>query len=191
MTPTIYIDFKNPASYLALTPTCALLERLGIQARWLPFATNEETIPEQKAEETRGEQHRRVRALARRQTHLLYADIQGVEMKFRETPGATDTCLAALALLEQDQLPFLRAAFEAYWIDGADLDDETVVQSLWAQTVSDRELDLASGREALARIREEAIESKVFHAPTYRLGEQLFVGREHLPWIESLLLGGD
>lgn len=187
MTPIIYIDFRNPASYLAMQPTCALLERLQLEARWLPFRTSEETIPAAGDEETRGEQHRRVRAAARRRAHLLYADAQGVEMKFRDVPGSSDCGLAALALLEDEPLPFMRAAFSSYWSSDANLDDEATVRALWQQTVPVRDLDLAAGRERLEVIREEALEQKVFHAPTYLVGDQLFLGREHLPWIEALL----
>ncbi len=191
MTLSIYIDFKNPASYLALNPTCALLRRLDIEARWLPFHTNEETVPERKAEETRGDSHRRVRALARRRTHLLYAQVQGLEMQFRTDPGSTEACLAALAFLteglSEDPARFIRAAFTAYWLQGADLDDPATVAALWAEHVPGHKLELQQGRAALARIREDAIAHKVFHAPTYLLGDQLFLGREHLPWIEKLL----
>ncbi len=191
MRPTIYIDFKNPASYLALHPTCAVLERLGMKARWLPFHTSEETLPERKPGETRGEAHRRVRAGARRRTHLLYADIQGIEMQFRDDPGSTVTSLAALACfdkeVDEDPLPFIRAAFEGYWVRGEDLDDAATVAALWNESTARRPLNLEQGREALAQIRDAAIEQKVFHAPTYLVGDQVFIGREHLPWMESLL----
>ncbi len=191
MTLAIYIDFKNPASYLALKPTCAMLERLGTGARWLPFHTSEETVPRRKAEETRGESHRRVRALSRRGTHLLYAQVQGIEMQFRDDPGRTEACLAALAWLNEsprtDPLPFIAAAFARYWVRGEDLDDPENVEALWAENVSGHSLDLARGRAALERIREDASAHRVFHAPAYLLGEQLFLGREHLPWIESML----
>ena len=187
MTPIVYIDFKNPASYLSLNPTCAMLERLGLSARWLPFSTSEESIPELKTEETRGEQHRRVRALARREAHLLYAGVQGVDIQFRDEPGATDTSLAALALLEENPLPFIRAAFECYWCSDASLDDEATVRTLWKRCVPDRELELAKGRELLGQVRDDAIENRVFHAPTYLVGDQGFLGREHMPWIEALL----
>ena len=191
MTLRIYIDFKNPASYLALGPTCALLDRLGTRARWLPFCNSEETIPARLEVETRGEQHRRVRALARRQTHLLYADVQRLAMNFRDDPGSTDCALAALALLEDEPLPFIRAAFDSYWVRGDDLDDPGIVKALWDASTDDTLLDLEAGRGALEQIREDAIESRVFMAPSFLLGEQLFLGREHLPWIECLLTGGE
>lgn len=187
----IYIDFKNPASYLALGPTCALLDRLGIRAEWLPFRTSEETIPARLEVETRGEQHRRVRALERQKAHLLYADVQGITMNFPDAPGSTDCALAALALLEDDAPAFIRAAFDSYWVRGEDLDDTNTVQSLWDNSVTGRSLDLEAGRTGLEQIREDAIERRVFHAPGFLLGEQLFLGREHLPWIESLLTAAD
>ena len=67
---TIYVDFKCPASCLALDPVLALTAETGIDARWLPFSTRPFTIPAEKPDETVGERHRRVRAIARRDVHL-------------------------------------------------------------------------------------------------------------------------
>ncbi|NRD89467.1 hypothetical protein C8024_08430 [Sphingopyxis sp. BSNA05] len=182
----VFIDFKSPASFLALEPTLALAQDTGVPVDWRPFAVRPFVIPEEQADETVGERHRRVRAIARRDTHLHYAAVQGREMHFAQAPAGSGAALAALAGLDGDPVPFLRAAFDAYWTDQADLDDEAVVAGL----LSDVNLalpDMQSARETLDSIRAEAEESGIFESPSYVIADQLFVGREHLPWIGSLI----
>ncbi|VWX61321.1 DsbA family protein [Sphingorhabdus sp. 109] len=183
---TVFIDFKSPASYLAFEPTLGLARETGVPVDWRPFAARPFLIPDKKADETVGERHRRVRAIARRDTHLHYAAVQGRNMHFATDPAGSDTALAALAGLEGDPVPFIRAAYDAYWTDQANLDDEAEVAGL----LSDVNLalpDMQSARETLDSIRAAAEESGIFESPSYVIADQLFVGREHLPWIGSLI----
>lgn len=183
---TIFIDFKSPASCLAFEPTLALARNTGVQIDWLPFSVRPFSIPAEQADETVGERHRRVRAIAQRDTHLHYAKIQGQAMHFSDILAGSDAALAAMAGIDGDPVPFIRAAFAAYWTEQADLDDEAVVSTLFSA------LDMAPpamalGREKLISIRAKAEESGIFESPSYVIADQLFVGREHLPWIGSLI----
>ena len=93
----VYIDFKSPAAYLAFKPTLALAERKDLTLDWQPIRTRQQPVPAEAADEDRGTTHRRVRAQARRDTHLFYAQVQGVPMRF--PTGAfpeTDLALACL-----------------------------------------------------------------------------------------------
>ncbi|WP_339689008.1 hypothetical protein [uncultured Parasphingorhabdus sp.] len=183
---TVTIDFKSPASCLALEPTLDLARETGVQIEWLPFSVRPFLIPEEKAEETVGERHRRVRALSQRDTWLHYAAVQGRDMHFAETPAGSDAALAALAGIDGDPVPFIRAAFAAYWSEQADLDDETVVAALLS-SVQKHVPDPQSASEKLLSIRARAEEYGIFESPSYLIADQLFVGREHLPWIRSLI----
>ena len=183
---TVFIDFKSPASFLALEPTLALAQETGVQIDWSPFSVRPFSIPEKQAEETVGERHRRVRAIAQRDTHLHYARVQGREMRFSNTPAGSDAALTAMAGIDGDPVPFIRAAFAAYWTEQADLDDEAVVTALFSSL--DMPLpDWETAREKLVSIRAKAEESGIFESPSYVIADQLFVGREHLPWIGSLI----
>lgn len=184
---TIYLDFKSPASYLALEPTLDMARETGVHIDWLPFSVRPFSVPEEQAGETVGERHRRVRAIAQRDTHLHYSAVQGREMQFSKTPAGSDLALAAMAGIEGDPVPFMRAAFAAYWIEQVDLDNEAVVVGL-LQSVGADIPDLESAREKLALIRDKADESGIFESPSYVIQDQLFVGREHLPWIKSLIV---
>lgn len=183
---TVFIDFKSPASFLALEPTLALAQETGVQKDWFPFSVRPFSIPEEQAEETVGERHRRVRAIAQRDTHLHYARVQGREMRFSKTPAGSDAALAAMAGIDGDPVPFIRAAFAAYWTEQADLDNEAVVAALLSSLAMALP-DWETAREKLVSIRAKAEESGIFESPSYVFADQLFVGREHLPWIGSLI----
>ncbi|MEP2101568.1 MAG: DsbA family protein [Parasphingorhabdus sp.] len=184
---TIYLDFKSPASYLAFEPTLDLARETGVHIDWLPFSVRPLSVPEEQADETVGERHRRVRAIAQRDTYLHYSAVQGREMLFSKTPAGSDLALAAIAGMEGDPVPFMRAAFAAYWIEQVDLDNEAVVVGLLQSAGIDIP-DLGSALEKLALVRDKASESGIFESPSYIIQDQLFVGREHLPWIKSLIV---
>ncbi len=183
---TVTIDFKSPASCLALEPTLDLARETGVHIDWLPFSVRPFSVPEEQAEETVGERHRRVRAVAQCETWLHYAAVQGREMHFSKTPAGSDAALAAMAGMDSDPVPFMRAAFAAYWAEQADLDDPAVVATLLS-SVQVALPDPQSARAKLLSIRAQAEELGVFESPSYVIADQLFVGREHLPWIRSLI----
>lgn len=185
---TIYIDFKSAASYLSLKPVLALVEETGIEARWLPFSSRPFKIPDEKADENIGERHRRVRTIAQRDAHLHYAAVQKIDLQFSNNLKFSDTALAALAFLDSDPVPFIRAAFKAYWSDQADLDDQNMV----SQILKNCRCEIPDWPEAMAAlqtIRENAMKQKVFETPTFLIDGQIFLGREHMPWIRSIITG--
>lgn len=183
---TVYIDFKSPAAYLAIKPTQALAERLMLSIDWQPFQTVERDVPKLGKEETIGESHRRVRAASQKALNIKYATHQGINLDYPETLGATDLALGALTQMRGDPVAYIKAAFDAYWTDHMDLDDEAVVQDLVYRFAPNQDLDLDNAREALRGNQQEAEEAGIVGAPAYVIDGQIFVGREHLPWIEEI-----
>ncbi len=188
----IYIDFKSPAAYLALAPTRELLKRTGAHATWHPFNTRLSTSPEKKVNENKGEKHRRVRALARRDVHLLYAGVQNLPMVFQDQPFEAQLALAVLQDLNKDLNRdadrYIDAAFKAYWQEQQDLNAPDVVTAL----LQDLQLDMpVPDIQTVTRIMDEtsvtAQNQGVIETPAYVVAGQVFIGREHLPWIEELL----
>ena len=184
----VYLDFKSPASYLALAPTQNLVAQTGIEVSWHPFSTIEGNLPKAKSNETVGESHRRVRAEARRATHIKYAAHQGIDLSFPEPRGETSLALGAMALLGEDPTAFMEAAFEAYWAKHANLDDVSVVNDLlakagYALTIEDP----AAVRATMQVAQTTAEENGIVDAPAYLIDDQLFIGREHLPWINDII----
>lgn len=185
---TLYTDFKSPAAYLSLKPTLALIDQYGVDIRWLPYNTKQETLPVQSDTESKSETHFRIRATLRRDTHLRYAETQSSPMIFRDVPGETDSALAALLALDGDPLPFIQSAFNAYWAGEDDLNDGATVHRLLDETgctLSTEALDDAL--EKLPAHQLAAEENGVVDAPAYVIDDQIFIGREHLPWIRSLI----
>lgn len=186
----LYIDFKCPSSYLALRPTLALSEQLGVPIGWHPMRSYQSPLMDEKPHEEVGQRHRRVRALARQKTHQLYAQVQNLSLNFRNPPTNTDMALAALCLLGDDgidPLPFITAAFEAYWTGDADLNDARSVAALSGAPDLQNGDDSDGASARLEAALSEAEEKGIFTSPTYVVSEQIFVGREHLPWIRELL----
>ncbi|MEM7459202.1 MAG: DsbA family protein [Pseudomonadota bacterium] len=185
---TVYIDFKSPAAYLAMKPTLALAERHALEIDWRPFRTVERDIPKLGKEETVGESHRRVRAAALRDQAIKYARHQGIALQYPPELGSTDLALGVLANGRGDALPFITAAFGAYWQDHANLDDPAVIERLLDRL----ERPMTFAREALSVALDQALEHAdeigIVGAPGYVIDDQIFVGREHLPWIEDILI---
>lgn len=185
----IYIDFKSPASYLAFKPACALIKKHNIDVSWLPFITKQESLREYLPNESAGDSHRRVRAQARRDIHTLYAQLQSTVLKFPAETGVTDLALSVIPLLDKNPESFIQAAFNAYWVDNQNLNDSQVVSSLLQHSGNNSfALNEVECLENLATIQQNSENEKIVDAPAFVVDEQIFIGREHLPWIESIVL---
>ncbi len=190
-----YIDFKSPAAYLSLLPTRTLAEQTQTNIIYLPYNTIQKPLPKQFANESKGETHIRVRAFARQAVHKKYAKLRNIPMHFRENPGATDIALAALLFVHQqldDNAPiiarFVEAAFKTYWTTEADLNDASIVLDLLKKTQAPyTAFDVDDYLQKLAAHQLSAEEQGVIDTPCYQLNEQIFIGREHLPWISEIL----
>lgn len=186
---TVYVDFKSPASYLALGPTLALIERRSVNTVWRPFQTTERDIPQIRDAEDVGQTHRRVRAEAERKTHERYAVLQSLDLKFRSPPENTDLALGALALIDGSPAAFIRCAFESYWTGSDDLNTLDGLRDLLDRSGDQiNELSEHKLRNALQISQLEAEDRGVVDAPAYLIKDQIFVGRQHMPWIEDLIL---
>jgi 2-hydroxychromene-2-carboxylate isomerase len=183
---TVYIDFKSPASYLALDPSLALAERLGIAVTWRPFRTHERDIPDHVVDESVALIHRRVRAEAVRATHIKYAGLRGIDLRFAPVAHDTDLALGVLSELSGDPIDYIRAAFTAYWDRHLDLNTEQVVGDLIKTSAVSYSGALSTVAAALDAAQAEAEERGVVDAPAYAIDGQVFIGRQHLPWIEEI-----
>ncbi len=195
---SVVIDFKSPYAYLALEPTCALADQLGIAVDWQPFlvapvAQRRPPSPD----DDRGTRHRRFRAEYAERDIARYATARGLEM--RGLDRQMDSTLAAIGLLwAKRQLAsgvraYVERVFERHWREALDLEDESALRALLIEIgvpVSgfDR-FSAGEGRAALARARSELLEAGVFDVPAYRVEGDVFQGRQHLPMIRWLLSG--
>jgi 2-hydroxychromene-2-carboxylate isomerase len=190
------IDFKNPHAYLATAPTCALADEIGIAIDWLPLALSQGNPPgPANTGNDRGSRHRRIRAEYIDRDVLRYAADRGIEL--RGLHRETDSTVAAIGLLwAKRQGPsiaraFVERVFERYWREALNLEDERAIAALLAEigaSVSGFEAFVKSeGRAELARIQSELREAGVFEVPSYIVNGEVYLGRQHLPLIRSML----
>ena len=184
-----FIDFKSAEAYLSLSPTLKLSDLPDVEIRWRPFQTVQTDIPRERTAESKGDVHRRVRANARRRMNLTYAQRLSVPMSYPAVSGETDHALAALLNGLSAPAAYVEAAFEAYWVHHENLDDTAVVNRLLAATGNKAvyAVQWPPLLMALADAQHAAESQGVINAPGYVVADQLFIGREHLPWIRELL----
>ena len=81
-------------------------------------------IPDTERLQDLAQQHATTRRNALRKTNVIYAQLQGLTLNYPETQASVVLALGVLAEISGDPVPFIAAAFKAYWQEGADLDDE-------------------------------------------------------------------
>jgi 2-hydroxychromene-2-carboxylate isomerase len=187
------IDFKSPQAYLAIAPTCAMADELGIEIDWLPIVTSPASAPP--TGNDRGARHRRIRTDYIERDVARYAAARGLEI--RGFDRYRDSSLAAIGLLwaKRQDTKIARAyaerVFERYGREELDIADENAIRGVLTEIsapVSGFEAFAKDeGRAELARIQSELRDAGVFDVPTYLVDGQPYLGRSHLPLIRSLL----
>lgn len=196
---TVVLDVRDPFSYLALGPARALADDARIRIDWLPIRAHVLRPPSQPApDDDRGIRHRRARAEMLAREVRVYADAQGLEIGEFYRDGSASALHEAWLWLrsrEPERLPdFLDAAFRSYWSGGLDPGSPGEVSRLLAESGADADgferWDAMQRRDALAEAASLLSELGVGQAPAYVLGDEIFLGRQHLPMIRWLLDGG-
>ena len=185
----IYIDFKSPESYLAFHQTRKISFGDNIRIEWRPFLTNSRNIPIAKEIETKGETHARIREEHRKFINLKYSKNLSIPMRYPDEDIQTNLALALTPHLQDKTVQYISLAFDYYWRKNWNLNDPAIVEMLLAKTQSDKNL-LRNSSALIDTLRENTALSKeqgVLSTPTYQINEELFLGREHLPWIEKIL----
>jgi 2-hydroxychromene-2-carboxylate isomerase len=108
-------------------------------------------------------------------TLLLMRAISGVQMRMPERFN-----------------DFLRAAFDAIWVDALNLNDAAVTAKMLIDAGFDpaQIMALANDAEVKAALRastDEAVARGVFGAPTMFVGEQIFFGQDRLDFVAAAL----
>jgi len=89
-------------------------------------------------------------------------------------------------------VPFTHAAFRAAWVEGRDLTSPDIL-SVLATSVGLEGALVAAATEykaALVAQTEEAVRRGAFGAPTFFVGEEMFVGNDRLDFVEQALRAG-
>ena len=200
----VYFDIKSPYAFVAFRPTLALEAELGMQFDWRPLTLD---IPsylgsaEKKGGEvvaSTGRNEKMWRAIrysykdARR-----YAERQGLMLK--GTEKIWDSSIANLAfywvaLNHRDKLgDFLNAVYPPFWRRELDIEDlgvvEGLLESVGASPEGFAEFQSGTGRQMHDALQQEFHPVGIYGVPTYVLDGQVFMGREHIPYLRWALSG--
>ena len=197
----VCVDFRNLQSYLALAPTLALAEQLNLSLNWYctitpqgrgePPPGQDGTEPE---DDSRGARHRRFRARYNASDPLRYCP--------HPVPAplpyiAADPAALALIWLKRSAparlQDYVLAVFSGIWEHSEDLASiEAICVLLQSMGVDATDFPGYAEVEGPGELEAEAAtlaQRGVFSAPTYLLGEEPFLGRQHLPLIRARLEG--
>lgn len=189
----VAIDFKSPASYLAIAPARALESRLGRPFQWLPLDVPALPFHPKARDEDRGARHRRLRAEYLANDLRRYAASRGLELG--DPYRKPDTTHAALGLVWLGRRApalagdFVTRAFDRIWRDNAPADLAFVEQSLGGEAAGFRAWAAGEGPKELAALREELGPVAMWSTPTFLVAGDAFIGRAHLPMVEWLATG--
>jgi 2-hydroxychromene-2-carboxylate isomerase len=200
----VYIDYKSPYAYLAIDPTYAIEDELGIEIDWRPFTLD---IPsylgsarlnhEGKVVENERTPGQWTKVKYAYHDVRRYGSLRGIIV--RGTTKIWDSSLAGIGMLwakEQGRAVFRAysgVVYERFWKRELDLEDtgaiERVLDEAGAPTAGFHDYASGEGRAIHDRIQRQAFDAGIFGVPTYVIDGEVFFGREHLPRIRWMLTG--
>lgn len=200
----VYIDVKSPYSFVAVKPTLALEEELGVQFDWRPMTLD---IPSYLGSaEKRGGKVIKSEGRSKSAWKIVkysymdarrYAERQGYILK--GTEKIWDTSIASIAILwvrqnARLQLPrFFEVVYPTFWRRELDVEDIRVVEDCLDQagvtSRGFRQFESGDGRLIHDNLQQQFHECGIYGVPTYVLGDEVFFGREHIPYLRWQLKG--
>lgn len=195
---TVVLDVRHPFAYLGLGPAQQLAQQRGLEINWLPLAWQALRPPsEPSPEDDRGVLHKRSRAQAIAREIETYAAAQGLVLRdcYREPdPSLVHAAWLYARANEAQRLDdVMSRSFEAYWSCELDVEDASAVAGLLDGLGVSGDDYLAwvepAGRATLEALEGELRERGVPQVPCYWIDDEVFVGRQHLPFIEWILDG--
>jgi 2-hydroxychromene-2-carboxylate isomerase len=188
-----FYDFVSPYSYLASTRVEAEVAKVGGTVRFRPFllggvlnATGNKAPIE----------------VAAKGRHLAtdcirWAKRLGVPFAWpARFPVLTVLPLRAAFAAEKlgKLVPYTHAMYRAYWAEGRDISDAGVVADVATKAGLDGAALLAeapSYKDALKAQTQEAVDRGSFGAPTFFVGQEMFIGNDRLDFaLEALVAAG-
>lgn len=189
-----FFDVGSPASYLAWTQLPGLAERHDARLTYKPmllggvFQATGNSSPVNVPAKSR----------YMRMDFLRHAQGYGVTFQFNDHFPINTLLLmrGAVAMLDTPEFDgYLRAVFNAIWVDNRNMGDPVVVGEVLQAAGMDPQSLLArcndpAVKEQLKALTEEAVERGVFGAPTLFVNGDMHFGQDRLLLIEHQLREG-
>lgn len=184
-----FYDFTSPYSYLASTRVEALAARTGTNLRWRPFLLGGVL---------KATGNRAPIEVAAKGKHMLvdlerWAGRLGVPFRFPAV-FPVPSILALRTALAADKegllVPLTHAVFRAVWVEDRPIGkpEELAPVLTAAGLPGPRLVEAAPGeKEGLMRQTQEAIDRGAFGAPTFFVGQELFLGNDRMDFLEEAL----
>jgi 2-hydroxychromene-2-carboxylate isomerase len=184
-----FYDFVSPYSYLASTRVEAEVARVGGTVRFRPFLLGGvfNATGNRAPLETPAKAKHMGADLSR------WAKRLGVPFAWpAKFPVLTVLPLRAAFAAEKagTLVPYTHAMYRAYWVEGRDISDAAVVADVATRAGLDGAAlvaEAANFKEALKAQTQEAVDRGSFGAPTFFVGQEMFIGNDRLDFaIEAL-----
>jgi 2-hydroxychromene-2-carboxylate isomerase len=198
---TFFYDLSSPWTYLAFNNVQAILAETGAQVTWRPFlvggvfnAVNQSVYAARSNPSDPRVQHNF--------TWLHeWASLANLKLDFptKHHPVKSVLPMRACCALEDDQQvlhAFSKAAFDAYFAHGQNIDDPQVVADIAESVGVEGEalIQRTSEQDVKDRLRantEEAILKGAYGSPTMIVNDgQLYFGNDQLPLVRQALIAG-
>jgi 2-hydroxychromene-2-carboxylate isomerase len=188
----ICIDFKCPRSFLSLAPSLALAAELECPIEWYPGQSTPLRAHTGPGDGSRSSRHRHFRAEYTARDIARYApqELADIYANFDSAPASLGLLWiqqAAPALANR----YVVAVFDQYWRRQLAIDSiaavEQILQEFGLPVDDFRGFVEREGSAALQGSKQRWSERAVIGTPTYLLGEEPFLGRQHLPLLRARL----
>lgn len=200
----VYLDVKSPYAYLAKDPTKQLIQDFNISIDWRPLTLNIPSFLGSAKVDDRGEVVESKRT-PRQWSSVRYSYMDAKryarinDIKIYGPRKIWDTRLIHIAFLYvkerfSDQLlPFLDYVYERFWLRDLDVESLEVVHGVLNDLgISAKDFDAyveGEGGQSHDLLQSELHPAGIFGVPSYLIDDELFFGRENLPYVRWILGG--
>ncbi len=200
----VYLDVKSPYAYLAKDPTKQLIQDFNISIDWRPLTLNIPSFLGSAKVDDRGEVVESKRT-PRQWSSVRYSYMDAKryarinDIKIYGPRKIWDTRLIHIAFLYvkerfSDQLlPFLDYVYERFWLRDLDVESLEVVHDVLNDLgISAKNFDAyveGEGGQSHDLLQSELHPAGIFGVPSYLIDDELFFGRENLPYVRWILGG--
>ena len=187
----VYTDYKSPYAFVAVRPTYALAEELGVELEWLPYTLR---IEEYLGSVEQRTAHSWLRVRYSYMDARRYANKQGLTLKGPQRVYNGYYASAGMIFAQRTGIfrPYHDTVFEKFWKRELDIDVRDEVAAVVASVGGDAAAFAAyaegPGRGEQDAIVAEAEEMGVFGVPMFVFQGELFWGGDRLDLLRERIV---